>query len=303
LSAAAGGSSTDCGSGPLARVASTAGQHRKEAKMAGLPRYRINTLVRLFFLFLTPAVFRWICPGFVWHSIFLTSVTVVLLFWAGAVLVAPLVGRIPCGWICPFGTVQDLVAPVRVGELRRNHRLRVMRWVTLAAFLVTAFTIGPLYRYGSPIEGWRFAPFRLNAEFTAHEKYIWMYDTLSIMALALFLGRRGPCRFLCIFGAACSVGGRFSRLTPVVTDRCNGCGKCDRTCPARVEIAPPSPSAATGPRRERAVRDPECVLCGLCADICPRQAIRFRFQWRFPAREVTQPRPAVLAVQPRTMQT
>jgi polyferredoxin len=271
--------------------------------MSRFPRYRINTLVRLFFLFLTPVLFRWICPGFVWHSIFLASVTVVLLLWGGAVLLAPLIGRVPCGWICPFGTVQDLVAAVRVSELRRDHPLRVMRWVTLAAFLVTAFALGPLHRYGSLTEGWSFSPFRLDVEFVPHYKQVWMYDTVGIMLLALFLGRRGTCRFLCAFGAACTVGARLSRLTPVVTEGCNGCGKCDRACPARIEIAPSLPRAIAGARRDYAVRDPECVLCGLCADVCPRQAIRFRFQWHFPAAADVPPRPAALAVRPRTMHT
>ncbi len=260
--------------------------------MPKLPRYRINTIVRLFFLCLTPALFRWICPGFTWHSIFLASVTVVLMLWGGAVLLSPLFGRVPCGWICPFGTIQDLVAPVRLTELRRDHPLRHLRWVMLAAFLVSAFTLGPLGAHGSLIKAWSFSPFRLDVEFTPHYKYVWMLDAMGMMLLALFLGRRGPCRFFCTFGAACAVGARLSRLTPVVTEGCNGCGRCERSCPARVEIVPAAPA-----RRAHVIRDAECLLCGLCADVCPRRAIHFRFAWREPAPAAAQ------TAAPRTMDT
>ncbi|MFN7986510.1 MAG: 4Fe-4S binding protein [Thermoanaerobaculia bacterium] len=235
-----------------------------------LPRYRINTLVRLFFLFLTPVLLPWIDFAFVWHSIYFRSVTIVLLLWAGAVALSPLVGRVVCGWLCPFGTIQDLVAPVTVFQPKRERPFEWLRWAMLALFVATAFGVGAAVRHASLFGGWRWAPARLSPEFTAHYKQVWMYDAVGVGVVALFLGRRGLCRYACAMGKACAVGARTSLLAPVVSpSRCTGCRRCDEVCPARVRVSEFRETAV--------VRDSECILCGYCADVCSNGAIRFRF--------------------------
>jgi transposase InsO family protein len=120
------------------------------ATRPSLPRYRINTLVRLFFLFLTPVLLPWISFAFVWHSIYFRSVTIVLLLWGGAVAVSPLLGRIACGWLCPFGTIQDLVASVTVFQPKRERSVEWVRWAMLEAHWFTS-----LRHAREVIEAWR----------------------------------------------------------------------------------------------------------------------------------------------------
>lgn len=235
-----------------------------------LPRYRVNTMVRLFFLFLTPAVLPWINFAFVWHSIYFRSVTIVLILWGAAVALSPLLGRVACGWLCPFGTIQDLVAPVTVYQPGRERPVEWVRWIMLVLFLATAFGLGALVRHASLFGGWRWAPARLSTELSFHYKQVWMYDAAGVGFVALFLGRRGLCRYACAVGKACAIGARSSLLAPVVSpSRCNGCRRCDVVCPARVKVSEF--------RRTEVVRDAECVLCGYCADVCATGAIRFRF--------------------------
>ena len=110
-------------------------------------------MVRLLFLFLTPVVLPWINFAFVWHSIYFRSVTIVLLLWGAAVALSPLFGRVACGWLCPFGTIQDLVAPVTVCQPGRERPVEWVRWTVLVLFLATALVLGALVRHASLFNG------------------------------------------------------------------------------------------------------------------------------------------------------
>jgi polyferredoxin len=73
---------------------------------------------------------------------------------------------VACGWLCPFGTVQDLVAPVIVAEPRRERPVEWVRWTMVILFLATAFGIGALARHGSLLGKWQWAPYLLGTGFT-----------------------------------------------------------------------------------------------------------------------------------------
>jgi ferredoxin len=67
------------------------------------------------------------------------------------------------------------------------------------------------------------------------------------------------CRYLCPYGALL---GALGVLSPFKIrrdmDRCTGCEKCSRVCPARVAV-----------HRARTVRSDECHACLRCVDACP----------------------------------
>ncbi len=50
-----------------------------------------------------------------------------------------------------------------------------------------------------------------------------------------------------------------------ITENCNGCGACKRTCPA---------GAISGERKTvHAVDDDACIECGACGRVCPRGSV------------------------------
>ncbi len=67
------------------------------------------------------------------------------------------------------------------------------------------------------------------------------------------------------------IGRRLLGLTWAASRDCNGCGLCVRSCPARtIKLVPGGPGR--GPRPEWG---PSCEDCQRCANVCPKDAIRF----------------------------
>jgi NAD-dependent dihydropyrimidine dehydrogenase PreA subunit len=50
---------------------------------------------------------------------------------------------------------------------------------------------------------------------------------------------------------------------------CNGCGKCEKSCPCDVIRIDRNNNKATSKYTE------DCMLCGLCSNDCPTNAIEF----------------------------
>jgi ferredoxin-type protein NapH len=99
-------------------------------------------------------------PGFGWGVFYTTSGLERLAIVLGLVIVmAVVLGRFFCGWICPFGLYQDLM--VRVRKLFKkshlsfsegvNTGLRQSRYVIIAVFLVLSVVFGSQAIFGTEI--------------------------------------------------------------------------------------------------------------------------------------------------------
>ena len=187
-------------------------------------------------------------------------------------------GRTICGWLCPFGLIQELLHKIPSPKLKKGRLTRALSWVKYVLLAVLALGI-PLY----------FA-FR-QTPLPAFCKYVCPAGTLE-GALALILHPNngalrdmlGPlfagkltililtliacvfiyrpfCRFLCPLGALYSLMTRLALVgVKLDRERCTDCGVCRAVCPVDI----------------RRVGDRECVACGKCIDRCPEAAIRFR---------------------------
>lgn len=173
--------------------------------------------------------------------------------WAFAALVI-VAGMFFCGWVCPFGTVQEWlrVAGKRFTGVTLRIPERVDRYLLLA-------------RYVLLVLGGVLALSALNARHTfvavatgtAAEAAA--YAILAgILALSLFVDRPF-CKYLCGFGAVSGLTSVFRVFTVKRDgDRCVGCRQCDRSCMMGVEVS-----------KAHNVRDPHCINCGKCAARCP----------------------------------
>lgn len=175
-------------------------------------------------------------------------------------------GRLMCGWLCPFGWLQDLV-----GKLRRR-KLRLPAWTGYFryAFLIGLVVLAP-YCTGEQwfskvcpqgaLEGGILQPL-VNPALRSGIGTLWYVKQGLLLAwLASFLFFRRPfCRMMCPLGAIFSLFYGTSlwqiRLNPY---QCNNCGWCERTCPAGLD-----------PRRQ--VGSSLCISCLECQG-CPQGAI------------------------------
>ncbi|WP_421077691.1 4Fe-4S binding protein [Methanothermococcus sp. Ax23] len=54
--------------------------------------------------------------------------------------------------------------------------------------------------------------------------------------------------------------------------RCNGCGTCEKACPINIIVMKKEEKIVNNNKREFSYPDGICVMCGLCAEVCPYDA-------------------------------
>ncbi|MBN1659475.1 MAG: 4Fe-4S binding protein [Anaerolineae bacterium] len=171
-----------------------------------------------------------------------------------------------CGWVCPFGALQDLLNWVRT-RLRRPEVVlpaRLDRVLTYGRYVVLA---GILYATIATVKLWfaDYDPYRTIFglgwlfEFNLAEQWPAYAVALGIVAGSLFANRFW-CRYLCPLGGIISILGNLSllRIRRTETD-CQGCAVCNAPCPVRIDVAHASPAVSA-----------DCIGCLACLDACPR---------------------------------
>lgn len=214
-------------------------------------------------------------------------------------------GRVFCGYICPFGFTLDLVSWLKRRIVGRQPTTRPqlhpgwsrVKYGILIAILTAALTGISLVFWGSPIAlitrfyallmhpltmeaggsilhhgdplfetlGWTGAAY-ISIKARAFDSFIFL---LLFFGLLFWLEWRRPrfwCRVLYPAGALLALASRRPSWRRRVADKCIHCGRCHRDCPAST-ISPDGVVTGYG----------ECLTCQSCVNICPVQAVKFGF--------------------------
>lgn len=184
----------------------------------------------------------------------------------GLLLATIVSGAAFCGWICPFGTLQDALTWLRerlhIREIgvpdKLDRWLRYGRFVTLALILyMTISTVKLWFADYDPYRtifglGWLF-------EFNAVEQWPAYTIALAILVASFFIPRFW-CKYTCPLGGALSLIGHVSLLRIRRTDAaCKGCALCSRPCPVGIDVEKANPLVSTN-----------CIGCLACVETCPR---------------------------------
>ncbi len=199
------------------------------------------------------------------------------LYIAGILLLTGMaLGRVVCGFLCPFGLVQELLHKIPTPKIKKNKWTRRLSWLKYGVLAVFAVALPIWYAFarGVPVPAFckyicpagtlegGFPLMALREEYRSIAGALFGWKTLVcvvILAACIFL-YRAFCRFLCPLGAVYSLFSRIALLAVRVDgDLCDNCGACVRACQMDV----------------KRVGDHECVQCGHCAQICPKKAIYF----------------------------
>lgn len=181
------------------------------------------------------------------------------------VAVTLLVGRVFCGWICPLGTVGEWTAALarRIGIRRRelpeeiDRKLRWTKYAVMVLVVGFAWWLGKLaWRDLDPWVAWMHLPAGVEGILERPWAFLVLFG--GVIGASLFI-ERFWCRYLCPLGAFLAILQKFS-LFKVKRNRsnCIKCGKCDASCPVRLE-----------PLKKERVTSAECLACGRCTDSCP----------------------------------
>lgn len=183
----------------------------------------------------------------------------------GIVIVTALfVGPAFCGWICPFGSLQEWIGrigkkftggrfnrfiPARLDSYLRHLRYAVLIWV----IYVTA-------RSGELIFE-AYDPYYALFNFWSGEVAITGFIALGLVVLASLFVERPFCKYACPYGAFLGIFNLF-RVFGIRrnADTCINCKACDRTCPMIIPVS----TAGT-------VRHHQCISCLKCTSeqACP----------------------------------
>lgn len=194
-------------------------------------------------------------------------------------------GRLICGFVCPFGLIQELVYKIPVPK-RRGQQLRADRWGRSCNFfilLVFVFVLPLLLSYTPAFCKWLCPVGSLEGalpltllnsgklNFPKGVLYWWKFGLLALVLLTSVVIFRPFCRYICPLGAIYGCANHISIYRGTVERaRCTDCGACSAVCPMHVDPLK-NPNSA------------ECIRCGACASACPGHALHFGFQWPFPA--------------------
>jgi transcriptional regulator of nitric oxide reductase len=158
---------------------------------------------------------------------------------AGYTLVSVvLIGRgVFCGWLCPFGALQELLAQIAralgVPQWSPPAALERRMWLGkyIAAAVVLVLVITAIDPTGASVE---VEPFK--TVITSHFTRPWPYVLYAAVLLAIGLfSERAYCRFLCPLGGILAALDRLHLINLLKRrPECgNPCHLCERSCPVR----------------------------------------------------------------------
>lgn len=190
-----------------------------------------------------------------------------------------ILGRVVCGFLCPFGLIQDLLYKIPFFAKRKNmpgHKGLVwIKYVVLALmvvilpmFAVNAYGISDPWfcKYLCP-SGTLFGGIPLIATNDGLQQalgglFIWKMSVLLVILVWSLWVYRPFCKYLCPLGAI------YGWFNPIALSRfqmdkeaCIDCKKCKAACPMDIPVYAKPNSA-------------ECIKCGKCLQACPTDCIQ-----------------------------
>lgn len=193
-------------------------------------------------------------------------------------MVGSLVGRFPCGWLCPFGLLQELLHKIPGPKIRIPRFLNYLKYLVLALtvfilpiLLLDAFGYGDTWfckwicpagtlEAGLPLAA-------ANGAVRAQLGWLFVWKVALLVAFIgwMIVSMRPFCRTICPLGAILGLFNRISLLRlSVDATNCTSCNDCDRSCPVGLDV-------------RRQPNSPDCIRCLKCVKACRQGCLGYEF--------------------------
>lgn len=210
-----------------------------------------------------------------------------LVLWFGLFIVlAILLSKMWCGWICPFGTLQEWLSRLRkklgIREMefswQTRDRLKPIKYVLLAFLIIIPLLVAfaglhrDFYlpfcqicpaRVIMPLFAGQTRYLALN--FTNTITLIFSFLSITLTAIVL-VGSFFKDRFFCIFCPMLPLIQMLKKISFIrlekKVDHCSGCGNCQRMCPMDIRDVHLE-------KQQKEVMSEDCILCLQCTESCP----------------------------------
>lgn len=196
------------------------------------------------------------------------------------ILLGVLLGRFVCGFLCPFGWLQELLhkIPGKKFSTKKLKPLTYIKYVVLlfAVVLLPVLVVNdvgmgdPFFcKYICPqgvLEGAiPLAIANAGIRSALGHLFTWKLAVLIAVVVLSVLFYRPFCKWICPLGAFYALMNKVSLLgIRVDACKCVSCGKCSKVCQMDVDVV-------------RAPNHAECIRCGKCIGACPVDAISYRY--------------------------
>lgn len=196
------------------------------------------------------------------------------------ILLGVLLGRFICGFLCPFGWLQELLHKIPSKKLstKKLKPLTYLKYIILllAVVLLPALAVNdvgmgdPFFcKYICPqgvLEG--AIPLSLvNEGIRAALGTLFvqkLFILIAVVALSI-LFYRPFCKWICPLGAFYALLNKISLLEIKMDEqKCVSCGKCAASCKMDVDV-------------RKTPNHTECIRCGKCITACPAEALCFHY--------------------------
>ena len=196
------------------------------------------------------------------------------------ILLGVLLGRVICGFLCPFGWFQELLHKIPTKKLstKKLKPLTYLKYVVLLVMVVLLPVLvtnqlgmgDPFFcKYLCPqgvLEG--AIPLSMaNAGIRAAlgSLFTWKFIVLLTVIVLSIVFYRPFCKWLCPLGAFYALLNKVSLFQMQVDQsKCVSCGKCAKVCKMDVDVT-------------KSPNHTECIRCGMCIRACPTDAVSFRY--------------------------
>ncbi len=208
------------------------------------------------------------------------------------ILIGVLLGRFVCGFLCPFGWLQELLHKIP-GKKLSTKKLKPLTYVKYAVLLFAVVLLPVLIvndvgmsdpffcKYICPmgvLEGAiPLAIVNTGIRSALGQLFAWKLIILIAAVVLSVLFYRPFCKWICPLGAFYALMNKVSLLGVQVDQRiCVSCGSCAKACRMDVDV-------------RRSPNHAECIRCGKCISACPVDAVSFRYGLSLPDKQSSQP--------------
>ena len=179
-------------------------------------------------------------------------------------LTAILFGPVFCGWICPFGSIQEWIGKIGRKIFKRKYNkfvpgkidriLRYLRYAVLAWVLImTAVSTKLIFS--------DFDPYYALFNFWTGEVAVTGFIALGVVLVLSLFVERPFCKYACPYGAVLGLSNLF-RIFKIRRNKstCISCAACDAACSMNIEVS-----------TAKNVTNHQCIACYACTSdaSCP----------------------------------